>query len=141
MRPKKIILCVDDSEQDLSTTKFMLETNGYRVLATTKAFEAISMFRDNSVELVLVDQTIEQMKATELIEKLKRIASYIPMILLVRSASMNDEINVSGALLTKENTLPAELLERIKVLSARKRGRRKGSEAAMRCGHNRTAVI
>jgi len=35
MRPKKVILCVDDNEQDLSVLKFMLVTNGYRVVAAT----------------------------------------------------------------------------------------------------------
>ncbi len=35
MRPKKVILCVDDNEQELSVLKFMLVTNGYRVLAAT----------------------------------------------------------------------------------------------------------
>jgi CheY-like chemotaxis protein len=45
MRPKKTILCVDDSEQALSVRKFMLETRGYRVHATLVPEEAIEVFR------------------------------------------------------------------------------------------------
>ena len=41
MRPKKTILCVDDNEQALSVRKFMLETRGYRVLASLVPEEAI----------------------------------------------------------------------------------------------------
>ena len=37
MRPKKVILCVDDNEQELSVLKFMLTTNGYRVLSARAA--------------------------------------------------------------------------------------------------------
>ena len=47
MRPKKVILCVDDNEQELSVLKFMLATNGYRVLAATNGQEAIAIFADN----------------------------------------------------------------------------------------------
>ncbi len=43
MRPKKVILCVDDNEQELSVLKFMLTTNGYRVLAA-KTGRRRSMF-------------------------------------------------------------------------------------------------
>jgi CheY-like chemotaxis protein len=46
MRPKKVILCVDDNEQELSVLKFMLATNGYRVLSALNGQEAIGMFAD-----------------------------------------------------------------------------------------------
>ena len=44
MRPKKVILCVDDNEQELSVLKFMLTTNGYRVLSASNGQEAIAVF-------------------------------------------------------------------------------------------------
>ena len=44
MRPKKVILCVDDNEQELSVLKFMLATNGYRVLSASNGQEAIAIF-------------------------------------------------------------------------------------------------
>jgi hypothetical protein len=46
MRPKKIILCVDDNEQELSVLKFMLATNGYRVVSATNGQEAIGIFAE-----------------------------------------------------------------------------------------------
>ena len=52
MRPKKVILCVDDNEQELSVMKFMLVTNGYRVLAAKNGQEAIELFTENAVDLV-----------------------------------------------------------------------------------------
>jgi two-component system response regulator CpxR len=69
MRPKKVILCVDDNEQDLSVLKFMLSTNGYRVLAATNGAEAISIFGDNLVDLVLADFAMPQMTGDQLIRR------------------------------------------------------------------------
>jgi hypothetical protein len=41
---------------------------------------------------------------------------------------MAGEMHSADALLAKKNCTPQELLERIKVMSARKRGPRKGSQ-------------
>src|SRR5580698_4631573 len=81
MRPKKIILCVDDNEQDLSVLAFMLSTNGYRVLAATTGQEAIAMFGDHLVDLVLTDSSMPQMTGDQLIRRLKQLAAHVPMVL------------------------------------------------------------
>jgi hypothetical protein len=41
---------------------------------------------------------------------------------------MNGEIHHADALISRKNCAPQELLERIKVMSARKRGPRKGTQ-------------
>jgi CheY-like chemotaxis protein len=127
MRPKKVILCVDDNEQELSVLKFMLETNGYRVLSALNGQDAVSVFSDNSVDLVLADYAMPQMNGNQLVDRLKQIASHVPMILLGDPQRMGGEIHGADALLAKKNCSPHELLERIKVMSARKRGPRKGT--------------
>ena len=128
MRPKKIILCVDDNEQDLSVLKFMLATNGYRVVAATTGHDAIGLFAENTVDLVLADYGMPQMNGDQLVDRLKRIAPHVPMILLGDPQKMAGEMHSADALLAKKNCSPQELLERIKVMSARKRGPRKGSQ-------------
>ena len=127
MRPKKIILCVDDNEQDLSVLKFMLATNGYRVVSATSGQEAIGIFADIAVDLVLADFAMPQMNGSQLVDRLKQIASHVPMILLGDPQRMAGEMHAADALLAKKNCSPQELLERIKVMSARKRGPRKGT--------------
>jgi CheY-like chemotaxis protein len=128
MRPKKVILCVDDNEQELSVLKFMLATNGYRVVSATNGREAIGIFSENSVDLVLADYSMQQMNGCQLVERLKQIAAHVPMILLGDPQKMAGEMHAADALLAKKNCSPQELLERIKVMSARKRGPRKGSQ-------------
>ena len=128
MRPKKVILCVDDNEQELSVLKFMLATNGYRVLSATNGQDAIALFSENQVDLVLADHSMPQMNGGQLVERLKQIASHVPMILLGDPQKMAGEMHLADALLAKKNCSSQELLDRIKVMSARKRGPRKGSQ-------------
>lgn len=127
MRPKKIILCVDDNEQELSVLAFMLATNGYRVLSALNAQEAIGMFAETAVDLVLSDFAMPQMNGDQLVHRLKQLAPHVPMILLGDPQKMGSDIHSADALLTKKNCTSQELLERIKTMSARKRGPRKGS--------------
>jgi CheY-like chemotaxis protein len=127
MRPKKIILCVDDNEQELSVLKFMLATNGYRVVSASTGQEAIGIFAEIQVDLVLSDFAMPQMNGNQLVDRLKQIAPHIPMILMGDPQRMGGEMHAADALLAKKNCSAQELLERIKVMSARKRGPRKGS--------------
>ena len=128
MRPKKIILCVNDNEQELSVLKFMLATNGYRVVSATSGQEAIAVFAGTSVDLVLTDYAMPQMDGNQLVDRLKQIAPHVPMILLGDLQKMSGEIHAADALLAKKNCSTQELLERIRLMSARKRGPRKGTQ-------------
>lgn len=128
MRPKKVILVVDDNEQDLSVLKFMLATNGYRVLSSSTGQEAIDAFAANQVDLVLADYAMPQMNGNQLVGRLKQIAPHVPMILLGDPQKSAGEIHAADALLAKKSCSAQELLERIKIMSARKRGPRKGAQ-------------
>ena len=127
MRPKKVILCVNDNEQELSVLKFMLATNGYRVVSASTGQEAIGIFAETQVDLVLADFAMPQMNGNQLVDRLKQIAQHIPMILLGDPQRMGGEIHAADALLAKKSCSAQELLERIMIMSARKRGPRKGS--------------
>jgi len=118
MRPKKTIFCVFPDEQELSVMKFMLETNGYRVIASHNEEEVVIAFAHYWIELVLYDPA----SGERLTDKLLSIKPHVPMMALDRTLKY------------------IELLALIKVMSARKRGPRKGTLSAMRCGQNQKAV-
>jgi CheY-like chemotaxis protein len=129
MRPKKVLLVVDDNEQQLSVTKFMLETKGYRVLGAASGQEAIAIFSATyQVDLVMADATMPQMSGAQLVERLKRMKPYVPMMLLGDGVAATGEVYAADAMIARKNCSTQELLERIKVMSARKRGPRKGSQ-------------
>ena len=128
MRPKKVILCVDDNEQELSVLKFMLSTNGYKVVSASNGQEAIGLFAANQVDLVLADFNMQPMNGDQLVHRLKAIAGHVPMILFGDPHMTGGEIHVADAMLAKKNCSTQDLLERIKLMSARKRGPRKGTQ-------------
>ena len=130
MRPKKVILCVDDNEQELSVLKFTLQTNGYRVLAARNGQEAVAAFVSApQVDLVLCDSQLPQMSGSQLVERLKRIAGHVPTILLGETPVGSPEIHTAAdALTVRKNCSVQDLLERVKQMSARKRGPRKGAQ-------------
>lgn len=126
MRPKKVILCIDDNEQDLSVLSFMLSTNGYRVLSATSGAQALEMFSANLVDLVLADSSIAQTDSLHLIARLKQAAAHVPMALLGDPQKLAGNLHAADAVFPKKSISPHELLERVKIMSARKRGPRKG---------------
>jgi len=106
---------------------FMLATNGYKVVSARTGQEAIGIFAEMQVDLVLTDHAMPQMNGGQLVARLKQIASHVPMIMLADPQKMGGELHAADALLAKKNCSSLELLERIKVMSARKRGPRKGT--------------
>jgi two-component system, OmpR family, response regulator CpxR len=127
MRPKKNILIVDDNEADLSVTKFLLEMHAYRVFATVDPAEAVTLFSAHTIDLVLTDFLMPDLDGLQLVARLKEIASYVPMIVLGDPLKLSGTLHQADAILNKSTCSPTELLERIRLMAARKRGPRKGT--------------
>jgi CheY-like chemotaxis protein len=125
MRPKKTILCVDDNEQALSVRKFMLETRGYRVLTALNAEQAIELFQQGNVDLVLSDLIMPAMDGNEMVHRMKALQPEVPMIIMSGSVKAYERASHADAFLPKGACSPVEVLERIRVMVARKRGPRK----------------
>lgn len=127
MRPKKVILCIDDSDQSLSIRKFMLETRGYRVLPAASGREALDIFQQGNIDLVLTDLVMPEMDGAEVIRVLKQLSPETPMILISGKVKLYDKDTQADVFLPK-GTYPAmELLEKIRLLLIKKRGPRKAA--------------
>ena len=127
MRPKKTILCVDDNEQALSVRKFMLETRGYRVLACLVPEEAIEVFRQGGIDLVLSDLTMPRMDGNELARRMKEIAPEVPILLISGCVKGYERATCCDCFLPKGACSPLDVLDRVRMMLARKRGPKKGS--------------
>jgi CheY-like chemotaxis protein len=128
MRPKKTILCVDDNEQVLSVRKFLLDTRGYRVVAVTtpqEALEIISNALPGSIDLLLSDLVMPSMDGNELVRRAKNLHPALPTMIVSGTVSGFDRAGRADVFLPKGACSPSELLERIRILVARKRGPRK----------------
>ena len=130
MRPKKTILCVDDNEQVLSVRTFLLETRGYRVIALTdphQALEVIANSLPGSLDLLLSDLIMPQMDGNELVRRAKDMHPQLPALIVSGTVTAYDRAGRADVFLPKGACSPAELLERVRILVARKRGPKKYS--------------
>src|SRR3954468_7756602 len=125
MRPKKIILCVDDNEQSLSIRKFMLETRGYAVMACTNGNDALNSFKQTGADLVLADLMMPGIDGAELVQSVKALSPETPAIIFSGKIRMCDKDLQADLFLPKGMQGPADLLDRIRLLLVRKRGPKK----------------
>src|ERR1700678_334549 len=130
MRPKKTILCVDDNEQILSVRTFFLETRGYRVLPPANpqdAVDAIANSLPGSIDLLLCDLIMPQMDGNELVRRAKQLHPTLPAMIVSGTVTAYDRAGRADVFLPKGACSPVELLERIRILVARKRGPKKAT--------------
>ena len=132
MRPKKTILCVDDNEQVLSVRTFLLETRGYRVIALDNPLDALDTIANSlpgSLDLLLCDLMMPRMDGNELVRRAKELHPTLPAMIVSGTVTAYDRAGRADVFLPKGACSAAELLERIRILVARKRGPKKASFA------------
>jgi CheY-like chemotaxis protein len=122
MKPKRTILCVDDNEQSLSIRKVLLETRGYRVLAYTDPKQALERFAQGGVDLVLTDLVMPGVDGSKLIQGIKNLSPETPAILVSGTVKIYEHESSADLFLAKGMYMPADLLERIRIMLVRKRG-------------------
>jgi len=130
MRPKRTILCVDDNEQSLSIRKIMLETRGYRVVACTNGREALQIFKNGGVDLVLSDLVMPDLPGDKLVAAMKDLSPETPAILFSGKIKVYEKDTRADVFLPKGMYAPVELLERIRTMVVKKRGPKKASTLA-----------
>jgi CheY-like chemotaxis protein len=145
MRPKKTILCVDDNEQVLSVRTFLLETRGYRVIAVPTPQEALDTIANSlpgSIDLLLCDLMMPRMDGNELVRRAKDLHPSLPAMIVSGTVTAYDRAGRADVFLPKGACSPVELLERVRILVARKRGPKKATAypAAQAANHNTVAV-
>jgi CheY-like chemotaxis protein len=128
MRPKKTILCVDDNETILSVRTFLLETRGYRVVAVGSPHEALAYIANSlpgSIDLLLCDLIMPSLDGNELVRRAKELHPALPAMIVSGTVTAYDRAGRADVFLPKGAGSPVEMLERIRILVARKRGPKK----------------
>ncbi len=128
MRPKKVILCVDDNEQVLSVRTFLLETRGYRVITAPTAQQALNVLEEHApgtLDLLITDLILPGMDGNELVRRAKQMHTTLPTLIVSGTVTNFDRALAADAFLPKGAASASELLERIRILVARKRGPKK----------------
>jgi CheY-like chemotaxis protein len=132
LRPRKTILCVDDNEQILSVRAFLLDTRGYHVITASTSHDALEILQQSvpgAIDLLLCDLLMPQMDGNELVRRAKHLRPGLPAMIVSGTVNAFDRAHCADAFLPKGASSPAEMIERIRVLVARKRGPKKASVA------------
>jgi DNA-binding NtrC family response regulator len=125
MRPRKKVLIVGECEDRVSILAFALGLTTYHVTTSSSAAAALDLMRERAFELLLVDLPLAG--AERLCDFAAAIEVKTPSVLVgARSDFDNSEVVADARVVPQRDR--AELLERIKIITARKRGPKKGSE-------------
>ena len=130
MRPRKVVLILHSNERQLSVLACTLYVNGYRVLKASTEQEAITTFSAAPlIDLVVIDEGDgPKFPGRTAARKIKAIRQWVPMLILVNPSWLPGLHPAElGAVLARRSLSSFELLERVKLMSARKRGPRKGN--------------
>jgi PAS domain S-box-containing protein len=110
-----VILAVDDESSGLYFRKLILEHAGHTVLSTTGVEEALSLFRNNPVDLVVTDHLLGRQTGTDMAKEMKDTKPSVPIILLSGTSSVPEPLLHADAFLSKTEG-PEQLLELVQRL-------------------------
>lgn len=89
------ILVIDDEDSFRQTIKLCLEDNGAEILTAANGEEGLSLFNSESPDLVITDYKMPQIDGMEVIRRLKKINTNVPIIMLT---AYDDVVNTIEAM-------------------------------------------
>ena len=110
-----LILAVDDESSGLYFRKLILEHAGHTVLSSTGVEEALTLFRDNPVDIVVTDHLLGRQTGNDMAEEMKRTKPSVPIILLSGTSTVPEALVHADAFLSKTEG-PEQLLQTVQQL-------------------------
>lgn len=98
----KRILLVDDDEGARESIRLLLNIDRHNVVEAKNGHEAIELFHQSILDLVIIDYFMPQMKGCELAAHLKLAAPYLPILMITAYVEkLVDSDNPVNAVLPK----------------------------------------
>jgi len=76
------ILIVDDEKNYLVVLEALLSPEGYEIMTSDKAQEALRLIQESDIDLLLTDMKMPGMTGMELLEEIKKIKPEVPVIMM-----------------------------------------------------------
>jgi CheY-like chemotaxis protein len=112
----KTVLCVDDEAIGLRVRKIMLESHGFKVLTASSGQQGLTIFDDNTVDLVVLDYYMPGMNGGDVAAEIRRRRPAVPIIFLSAYFSLPPAaLELANAFITKGDP-PDVLIEKIEQL-------------------------
>lgn len=86
------ILIVDDELSMREFLKILLEKEGYEVVAAPNAKQALQVFQDYEIDLVITDIRMPGMSGLELLTEIKQQVQELPVLMITAFASPDDAV-------------------------------------------------
>ena len=83
------ILWVDDEMESLKSQITFLENKGYNVKSLSNGADAIEYVKNNSLDVVLLDESMPGISGLETLQKIKEINAIIPIVLITKNETEN----------------------------------------------------
>lgn len=80
--PSSLIYVVDDDLAVLHSTRFLLESEGYRVETFVGGHELLAVFPGPAPAFVLLDQVMPGMEGLEVYARLRDLDAHVPVVLI-----------------------------------------------------------
>ncbi|MDP2993223.1 MAG: sigma-54 dependent transcriptional regulator, partial [Deltaproteobacteria bacterium] len=86
------ILIVDDEKNYLVVLKELLSEENYEVITAENALQALEIFKESDLDLVLTDMKMPNMDGIELLENIRSVNSEIPVIVMTAYATVEKAV-------------------------------------------------
>ncbi len=93
---KKTVLAVDDSSSIRLMVAFSLEQAGYDVVHAVNGEDGLAKAKEQSVDLVLTDHNMPVMDGLTLIKRLRELAAYQSVPILMLTTEYSDQMKEAG---------------------------------------------
>lgn len=93
------VLVVEDNEMNLRLVQFVLEREGYQIIAAATAEDAIRLAEQDSPDIILMDVQLPGMDGLEATRRLKdnQLTQNIPIVAITAHAMRGDEERILAA--------------------------------------------
>ncbi len=116
------MLCVDDDKMTLAFMELVLEKNGFSVHTAANWRCALDIFRENPIDLVMLDYEMPDMKGHELAMWIRSLKPEVPILLHSGSSDIPEiAIRLTDAIIPK-GVEPCVLITSISNLIMRSPG-------------------
>ena len=119
-RTSAVILLIDDEVTPLSCRTLVLQSEGYSVLSASSAQEALRIFRENHVDLVMSDHLLGDATGAEIAAEMKQLKPEVPVIIYSGVIEMPDGAECADLFLSKTEPVVEMLMQISKMLKSRK---------------------
>jgi two-component system, OmpR family, response regulator CpxR len=107
-----VILCVDDEKPALFLRSAVFTSAGYKVLTAGSSVEALQVFAENHVDLVITDHLLVGATGTALAKEIKQLRPQIPVVILSGVVDEPEGMSAANLFLSK-NAGPTEMLAQV----------------------------